>query len=245
VIEATRSLLFFSAKTNSHVVLGQRTWFTNLSVVCKWAMPPPWKSLDWILDVRKDDLFIDTIDENEIIASQANCPASLLSAQEYVSFGTIRSGGFLQLRNFLQRVVSSSVDLNGDHTLVLLQQILYQVGPPLSAGTWNVASDAVGRSWNLDIIDTARGLQFCDFICDSIIGPTLAAIEMNWDRHTSMHCVILILSHCLKLRPDHKKTCQRLLRCRSVLSSWINVLRQKLASVLATNNEEHPRCRFE
>lgn len=65
--------------------------------------------------------------ENETYASQANCPNGM-TLQEYIEIAGIRSGGKLQFLN-LVRALHTGMDFTRPHTLDLLVQTLWQVGP--------------------------------------------------------------------------------------------------------------------
>lgn len=71
--------------------------------------------------------------ENQAVASQADCPPTM-DAHEYVEFGSIRSGGNLQIRNLARLIQAQLVNLNKLHSFAMFLQTLLQVGPISTEG---------------------------------------------------------------------------------------------------------------
>lgn len=90
--------------------------------------------LQWVLDSTE-------YSENISYATQAECPHGM-TLHEYLEFTRIRSGGNLQFTNLL-RALHEGMDFTLPHTLDLLVQSLWQVGPPSTDGNEEVQSNII------------------------------------------------------------------------------------------------------
>ena len=73
---------------------------------------------------------------NDILSSQADCPADL-SVDEFIALGHLRSGGSLQWLNILRDLRSRSLNLRSHEVHFLLAQATSEVGPlDVDSGEW-------------------------------------------------------------------------------------------------------------
>lgn len=153
---------------------------------------------------------------NEIIASQAECPA-LLTMHEYYAFGTLRSGSRLQWRNIARELTACVLNFNCQEVHSLLTQAAWQAGP---------ISGNVCRESHVDLEEEDFGRSLL-----SVLNNAVDAIEGNWQSVIAARTFVALTSRLLSLctSDDVRNGCFLFLRrVRAMLLCWSRKLGQKL-----------------
>ena len=170
---------------------------------------------------------------NEIIATQADCPAGL-SPHEYMAFSSLRSGPRLQWLNIARELSSPSLSFRREEVHTLITQAAWQLGPLVNGE----------REWHIDLEIPSFGWTML-----RELESLLERIEANWLEEVTVRTigtldpklryslpfvkqfVALITSRLLSSTND-SDICQRayelLRKARNVAHKWINELGSKL-----------------
>lgn len=100
----------------------------NIRKLCQITLQKP--TLDTFL---ASEIYSTQSLENLALASQADCP-STMEAHEYVEFGSLRSGGNLQMRNLARWLQAQLGNLDKVHSFAIFVQSLLQIGPISTEG---------------------------------------------------------------------------------------------------------------
>lgn len=152
---------------------------------------------------------------NSVVVQHTQRPAGM-SSQEYILYGTVRSGERLQWINILAVLRSHDIDLNSTPTALLLLHASSQVGTPGSVEPYHLR-DSQG-DLNSDL--------FCNTLL-AALASRLEIIESNW-KETTTAAVILTLTLALSsLAPRVADQCMALIiRIRRIGLAWIRQLAQ-------------------
>ena len=101
---------------------------------------------------------------NEVIASQADCPAEL-SPHEYMAFSSLRSGPRLQWLNIARELSSTSLSFRREEVHTLITQAAWQLGPLVDGE----------REWHIDLEIPSFGWTIL-----RELESLLERIEANW-----------------------------------------------------------------
>jgi hypothetical protein len=105
---------------------------------------------------------------NSVIADQSSCPKEL-TLHEYVSFGSLRSGGRLQWMNISRELRARTLSFNDPEVHLLLMQAMWQIGPS--------QSETGRRDWHADLKDTT----FCQVLLRES-REFLRSVGENWEK---------------------------------------------------------------
>ncbi|KIJ64286.1 hypothetical protein HYDPIDRAFT_28723 [Hydnomerulius pinastri MD-312] len=156
---------------------------------------------------------------NDVLASQSNCHKDL-SIHEFLAFGHLRSGSFLQWLNILRELHGRTLTFRRHEVHLLLAQAASQVGPLSGAGEW---------SWHKDLSEAA--------FCHALLGELrslVTSIEANWLEGVTMSTVCFLISRLLASSQDSRiKSLARCLLCevREKSFKWVLELSEKLESI--------------
>lgn len=123
---------------------------------------------------------------NELISEQHAC-ANGLSTEEFLAFGFLRSGIRLQWMNILRELGSDGIRLNSRTVDILICQVAWQVGTPLSShNELRVAHEI--------FLDPAFCLRLL-----RVLEDCYCQIEANWSQVDAMRVVLHVLLRILSL----------------------------------------------
>ncbi|KAF8434504.1 hypothetical protein L210DRAFT_3649011 [Boletus edulis BED1] len=114
---------------------------------------------------------------NNVLATQADCPPDL-SADEFIVFAHLRSGGSLQWLNFLQGLRCRTLNLRRREVHHLIAHAAFQVGPlDLNTGTWIWHQETQDSSFCTALLDELESF-FTDVGASSIDGVLMNSISL-------------------------------------------------------------------
>ncbi|MCJ1310407.1 hypothetical protein MMC25_004071 [Agyrium rufum] len=147
---------------------------------------------------------------NAVIADQVNCPIEI-DPLEYYSFGTLRSGHFLQMFNLAREIAVSRLNFSRDETYLLILNTLWQLGP-------SVGSSSL-RDSHIDLKELQLGKDLLGAVKDAF-----EHVRGNWQNTAALRSFSAIALRLLSLT-DHQEIQDRCLDLLSVVrdvgSEWI------------------------
>lgn len=117
---------------------------------------------------------------NDVIASQADCPDDL-SVHEYISFGTLRSGGLLQWLNIVRELRADILSFSREEVQTLIAQAIWQLGPLDDNGSQRV--------WHHELEEEAFGIVLTQ---ESL--SLSSRVESNWLEGVSERTISMSLA---------------------------------------------------
>ncbi|KAF8492828.1 hypothetical protein F5888DRAFT_1857202, partial [Russula emetica] len=154
---------------------------------------------------------------NDIIASQADCPAEI-TLHEFLAFSGLRSGPRLQWLNIARELASPYLSFRLDEVHTLVTQAAWQLGP---------LSDGV-REWHIDLGISSFGNALL-----RELESLLEKIESNWLEEVTVRTIALISSRLLASTTDSdisRQACKLLKDARNVAYQWVCEVIKKLSS---------------
>lgn len=141
-----------------------------------------YEQLQWALEST-------THTQNKVLATQSQCPADL-SIAEYISFGSLRDGHRLQLRNLYRAFAEESLSFETPSVLALVMQTLWETGPADSRGTWY-------RESNEDLVND-------DFVRATIdlLDVYIKRQQSNWRNPVKLMVATLIVCRIFEINED-------------------------------------------
>ncbi|KAJ3037549.1 hypothetical protein HDV00_001594 [Rhizophlyctis rosea] len=167
--------------------------------------------LQWMIDDTDHS-------ENDVIATQNSCPLEIPLA-EYLSFGYLRAGHRLQLRNICKVYMTQSLSLKEQAVVALIQQALWQCGPPGSR---------IGRKLLRDAHQDLGEGPFVETLT-AALGETLMGCMDNWQEPNVLLGIIDVTLRLLSFAVDHDAPATLLAACRLVAWGWV----EKIEGVIA------------
>ncbi|KAF8434543.1 hypothetical protein L210DRAFT_3649044 [Boletus edulis BED1] len=141
---------------------------------------------------------------NDVLAAQGDCPSDL-SADEFIVFAHLRSGGSLQWLNILQGLRCRTLNLRRREVHHLIAHAAFQVGPlDLNTGTW---------IWHQETQD----LTFCTALLDELESFFMDVGAGSIDG-VLMNSISLLLTRVLMSSPSEDITERAIALLRSELS---------------------------
>ncbi|KAG6379652.1 hypothetical protein JVT61DRAFT_10171 [Boletus reticuloceps] len=114
---------------------------------------------------------------NDVLAAQGDCPSDL-SANEFIVFAHLRSGGSLQWLNMLQGLRCRTLNLRRREIHILIAYAAFQVGPlDLNTGTWMWHQETQDSSFCTALLDELESF-FMDVGTGSIDGVLMNSISL-------------------------------------------------------------------
>ncbi|KAL4070198.1 hypothetical protein V8B97DRAFT_545635 [Scleroderma yunnanense] len=164
---------------------------------------------------------------NDVICNQADCDKDL-SIHEFLAFGHLRNGPFLQWMNILREVRANTLSFRREAVHMLLVQAAGQVGPCSNTGE---------LVWHHEL--------GCPSFCRSLLTELeslIAAASDNWLEGITMSTVVYLVSRLLAESPTvegrvdtTQQACQLLHTVREKTFCWVLELVKKLEN---TTDEE-------
>lgn len=153
----------------------------------------PYRNLQWTLSNTDHS-------QNEVLASQSNCPIEL-TLSEYVAFGSLRADGHrLQMRNIYRALVTETLSFEKESVAALIFQALWQAGPK-SKNNWI-------REAHEDLADDVFASEMLE-----LLSKYLSSQQDNWKHPLKMMITILIATRIVELNDND-----------TVLATAVNVL---------------------
>ncbi|KAM3514412.1 hypothetical protein MY11210_001966 [Beauveria gryllotalpidicola] len=152
---------------------------------------------------------------NHVVSEQSKCPEHL-SLEEFKAMAALPCGYRLQWLNVLTQLHMPTVDFANHDVLLILLQILGQVGPP---------DGTICRAGHQFIIR-----EDFTFACVDGLEAALDKIRENWESYHAVSGYIALTSKLLSLTSEDEasKRCLRFLdKCRTVVSRWTALLQDK------------------
>ncbi len=143
-----------------------------------------------------------------------------MSLTEYVTFGSLRAGHRLQLKNLACGLSTLSMDQQS--VVNLICTALWQAQPPRGdEGKQDDAKDAEA-TW---LRDSHQDLHCADFAMEmlSVSVSVMDDMKENWKHHRKLLCVLCVVQRVLSLAPSEVVTTEavKVLRmCRKIADDW-------------------------
>ena len=185
----------------------------DISSLCTYQLPAgPYRNLQLYL---KDTTHM----SNEVLCNQANCHKDL-SIHEFIAFGHLRSGPFLQWLNMLREVRANTLRFRRDEIHFLFAQASCQVGP---------VSEASKLEWHDELSRHSFQRSFLrelDVLVTNVSGNWLEAMTMA----TAALLVSRMLATDIKVRnaTTDAQALDLLHKIREKTFSWVLELSRKL-----------------
>ncbi|KAK2043072.1 hypothetical protein LZ31DRAFT_622187 [Colletotrichum somersetense] len=162
---------------------------------------------------------------NTVVASTQNCPDGM-SIEEYKALASIPIGYRLQWKNILLQLFSPSVDFKKRGTALVIQQCVYQAGPP---------SDCALRSAHKICLERDFASRMLEGLFQAI-----QRFQENWQSSAALGTFIALSRRLLSLTldSDTRTECLRFLsNAREVLFQWAQTLKCKAQEASADNEK--------
>ncbi|KDN67446.1 hypothetical protein CSUB01_06462 [Colletotrichum sublineola] len=153
---------------------------------------------------------------NTVLATLHKCPDHM-TIEEYKALASIPIGYRLQWKNILIQLFSPSVDFKKRVTALVVQQCVYQAGPP---------SGCAIRGAHEICQETSFALRMLEGLFE-----TIRQFEENWQSSAALGAFIVLSRRLLSLAAcsDIQKECLRFLsKAREVLFNWAQTLKCKV-----------------
>ncbi|KAG6379699.1 hypothetical protein JVT61DRAFT_10224 [Boletus reticuloceps] len=134
---------------------------------------------EYLLEPVELDKYTDSTSHtsNNVLGAQADCPPDL-SADEFIVFAHLRSGGSLQWLNILQGLRCRTLNLRRREVHHLIAHAAFQVGPlDLNTGTWIWHQETQDSSFCTALLDELESF-FTDVGAGSIDGVLMNSISL-------------------------------------------------------------------
>ncbi|CAL8134250.1 unnamed protein product [Orchesella dallaii] len=166
--------------------------------------------------------------ENQVIALQYNCPEKL-PLKEFITYGSMRSGHRIQLRNLYAAVANHTIALEHESVLALILQTIWEVGPKSQENLRETHADFYEKSFSLEFLE--------------LLGRVLKSNATNWSCPMVMMNLLVLIIRILELNEDEEvqNRCTQLLKqSRDILENWWKKLEEvilKLGTSSASAND--------
>jgi len=208
--------------TNTSIQVSDAFSSLDISFHCSYHFcPGPYQNMQTYLQDT-------THTSNDVICSQADCHKDL-SIHEFIAFGHLRSGPFIQWLNILREIRANTLSFRRDEVHMLFAQAASQVGPCSNNGE----------------MDWHRELE-CSSFCRSLLTELeslVAEVSGNWLEGMTMNTVTLLVCRLLAGWPNVEdgsdiihQAYQLLRTVREETFCWVLELMEKLEST--TNENE-------
>lgn len=190
----------------------------DISHYCAITLPSkdPYRPLQFAIDSAVDS-------SNIVLARQSECPQAL-DVHEFISFGTLRSGGRLQWMNIAGAIAARSLAFEQPAVHALLMQAAWQCGPVRDVCDKSVPKMEMG--WHEELSSASFG--FCLF---RELGSLLNSIRANWLQVAAARTIILVACRLLAFTPDAalmQQIISLLRNARAVVFKWVHELVEQL-----------------
>ena len=207
-------LHFYYFDTNTSIPVSNAFGSLDISSRCSYHLGlGPYQNMQTYLQYT-------THTSNDVICSQADCHKDL-SIHEFIAFGHLRSGPFLQWLNILREIRANTLSFRRGEVHMLFAQAASQVGPCTNNGE----------------LDWHRELE-CSSFCRSLLTELeslVAAVSGNWLEGMTMNTVTLLVCRLLAGWPNVEDgtdiihhAYQLLCTVRAETFCWVLELMEKL-----------------
>ncbi|XP_065673116.1 uncharacterized protein LOC124819357 isoform X2 [Hydra vulgaris] len=182
--------------------------------------------------------------ENEVLASQVNCPLNL-KLDEYKAFGSLRAGHCLQLRKLLKAIEMRSLSFENPTVFALIAQALWQAGPAFKNDNMTIMNDINDPVFYFESHSDLQNDGFCHVLIESL-SNFLESIKKNWKKHNQLHIVIIITLRIFSLSSAEIRfeAFKLLLQCRSIAQIWAVEIEHLLSKLTSANLSEIQEMRL-
>ncbi|CAL8134338.1 unnamed protein product [Orchesella dallaii] len=146
--------------------------------------------------------------ENEVIALQYICHEKL-PLREFITYGSMRSGLRIQLRNLYAAIANQSIAFEQESVLALILQTIWEVGPTSKENLKEIHADFYEKEFSLEFIQQLEHM--------------LKSNATNWSSPMVIMAVIVLTIRVLELNENEEvqSSCSRLLKqIREILEDW-------------------------
>ncbi|KAH7924414.1 hypothetical protein BV22DRAFT_1013320 [Leucogyrophana mollusca] len=168
---------------------------------------------------------------NDVISDQYHCHKDL-TLNEFIAFGSLRSGSLLQWLNIVRELRARTLSYRREEVHLLILQTIWQVGPLLGNC----------RPWHEELNCAAFGNALLDELAD-----LMAGIEANWLEALSMKTITVLTSRLLTATQNaevRSSGYSLLLKVRETTFQCLQELSSRLQSADdVTQNEFQSRVR--
>ena len=240
--------------SSSSEYLNDEQYIKQLRAMCLVKTNGIHKVLQWTIDSNSHT-------DSQVICRQNECPKSL-SLREFRTFGCMRAGSRLQLRNLVAAIRTDALSWQNEDVVALICQVLWETGTKLGLDNESSMSlqepdgiddanddyddtesdndDESAGCWGLR--DQHQDLMNEVFIEDvlKILELKLESIQDNWDKNLALLCLVLFGCRLLEFCKEHQKQsiAQFLFRCRSVGILWTQKVKEKIDALKITDKNE-------
>ena len=183
----------------------------DISSLCAYELPQgPYNELQCYLSGTQHT-------SNEVLANQAMCHADL-TLHEFIAFGNLRSGSFLQWINILRELRARTLTFRDPAVHFLLLQAALEVGELSGHGS--------SRVWH----DELRNSDFGHALIDELQSLRVS-VEANWLEGITMATISVITSRLLSSAEDFsviQRTYKLLQAIRDTTFKWVQELSKAL-----------------
>ncbi|GIQ80735.1 protein of unknown function DUF3645, partial [Kipferlia bialata] len=161
--------------------------------------------------------------QNEVLARQCDRSTSL-DPSEFVTYGSIRAGGHLQVRNVLNAVAYRSLSFEEQPVADLVRMAIMQAGPPQSGSTCL-------REWHQDWTDPVTVASMVHHLT-----RLLESVSENWSQLRVMESVIAV-GKVMRACGNVTEGDQILESCHTTCLRWLDAM-VKTEQALDMDGEE-------
>lgn len=187
----------------------------------------PYETLQWTLGM--------THTQNQVIASQFQCPQSLTLC-EYKNFGSLRADGHrLQLRKLYGMIETESLAFETISVQALIMQTIWEVGP----------SNPLARQWNETHQDFSDP-QFAGAMIE-LIEKFINTQKSNWKHPLKLLMTALIAVRVFEMNEDGDvadRIVQLLVKLRDIAYDWIQKVHTAMHETHAGDKSDVEKLRM-
>ncbi|OJA11780.1 hypothetical protein AZE42_07378, partial [Rhizopogon vesiculosus] len=225
-VSVNNGLRFRLYDTTKHVWASGSFQSIDISDLCTHEVPPgPYSTLQHYLSGTHHT-------SNEVLANQAICDVEL-TLQEFIAFGSLRSGSLLQWMNILRELRARTLTFRDPAVYLLLLQASWEVGE-LSADGFRVWHDELRVSdFGHALLDELKSLK--------------VSVEANWLEGVTMAMISALVSRLLSSADDSNVIQQshELMRAvRHATFKWVQELSEALQKTTDESSSDEFKARL-
>eukprot|EP00041_Stephanoeca_diplocostata_P028123 m.787177 g.787177 ORF g.787177 m.787177 type:complete len:3447 (+) comp23307_c0_seq1:163-10503(+) len=152
--------------------------------------------------------------QNYALAHQDKCPEAV-ALNEFVAFGSVRSGGLVQHFNLLRMLTSDALTFSHPDVLILVLSTLWEAGEAASDNQW----------WRRADVHSFRRPVFIHRVLDACV-HLLDSARDQWERPWTVAVVAVVVARCVV--PDsaehaavNARSVKVLQDCRATSALWL------------------------
>lgn len=156
--------------------------------------------------------------QNQIISDQSSCHQKL-SLDEFITFGSLRAGHRIQLRNLYRAIYTQDISVEEEPVLALILQTIWQIGPREQNGC---------RESHLDFQEEKFSLGFLEMLGQDLVMRN----KSNYSNPLILLMAVVITMRIMELNPDpeSQEKCYCLLKTwrNEVINKWVVKIAEEL-----------------